>query len=119
MDFPSMNKLILIGRVVRGPKVEDVNGKQKAWLAIETQRDWNGNTYKDSISATAWGNAASSLGGISEGDIVCVEGRVGRRKYEQNGETKWVTEVTATSVSGVGSKEVGGDVDVPGDEIPF
>lgn len=94
-----MNAVILSGTVARDPKVRVTQtGKTIASFTVMTVSPPVGNQKfpsKDYINCIAWGEAAQRIGNFGKtGVAVELKGRIGVRKYEQNGENKYVTEVT-------------------------
>ena len=111
MEYPSANKVFVMGRV----EGDTHNSEKKVGFRVRTKRKWKVSTV---VRVVAFGMTAQSLVGLSEGAIVGVDGRLDNRKFEHNGETKWVTEVVASDVqvfSGSPKPKVdsGGEDDLP------
>lgn len=125
-----VNKVILLGNLGKDPVVRRLeNGTPVATFSIatsETYKDKEGNKQ----SKTEWHNIVlwRGLAEIAEkylkkGDKVYVEGKLTTRSYEQEGVTKYLTEIvgenmtllTPKGTSGVGT----GGVPLPTEEPPY
>jgi single-strand DNA-binding protein len=99
MDYPSLNKVFIVGRVEGEPQIKEISeGKEKLGFRVRTERKWRDRTFSTLHRVCVFGNMVGDLRGIREGDSVAVDGRIDNRKYEVNGETKWITELVANDV---------------------
>lgn len=106
-----LNKVVLIGRLVRDPELRYTNNSNipvvSFTLAVnrpfssanQNNGDQNNNNA-DFISCTAWRNQAENVSKyVFKGSLVAVEGRLQTRDYtDQNNVRRFVTEVVCDSV---------------------
>ena len=101
-----LNKVMLIGNVVRDPEIRTIpSGQSVAAISIATNRSWNDNAgelqkaveYTDIV---AWGKLAEIAGQIlKKGRRIYVEGRLQTRNWEgQDGVKRYKTEVIASDL---------------------
>ena len=122
MGIPSLNKMFVLGRVEGQPQLKDIgDGKQKLGFRVRTERMWKERTFSTLHRVVVWGKMVEDLRSIQEGDSVSVDGRIDNRKYEVNGETKWITEVVANDVQvyAAQAESGGGDEFTSEDDLPF
>ncbi len=103
-----MNKIILIGRLVRDPELRYTpNGAAVCnfTLAIDRPRQQDKEQEADFINIVVWNKIAENVAKyIAKGRQVGVEGRLQIRSYEANdGQRRWRTEVIANNVEFLGS----------------
>lgn len=106
MATRSLNKVQLIGNIVRDPEVRYTpKNTAVANFTVATNRSWsdaNGQTQEDAefTRVVAWGKLAEIVGQIlSKGRKVYVEGRLQTRSWEtKDGEKRNTTEVVADQV---------------------
>lgn len=97
-----MNKVILMGRLVRDPEVRYTQtGKVVAQFTLAVDRPFtnqDGQREADFINCVLWGKPAELLGnGVHKGQKVLVEGRLQIRSYDaKDGSKKWITEIIAS-----------------------
>ena len=131
-----MNKIFLLGRLVRDPEVRTTqSGKLVATFTLAVDRHGGGQDNTDFISVVTWEKLAEACGNnLAKGQRAMVEGRLQIRSYEgKDGQKHWVTEVIAQSVEFIdrrsggvaapskesdSASQFGHDV-APDDEIPF
>ena len=98
-----MNKIILMGRLVRDPEVRYTQtGKVVCQFTIAVDRPFanqDGQREADFIPVIVWGKQAELCGNsLTKGQRVLVEGRLQIRSYDaKDGSKRWVTEVIANS----------------------
>lgn len=101
-----LNKVMLIGNVVRDPELRTIpSGQSVASISVATNRSWNDNSgelqkaveYTDIV---AWGKLAEIAGQIlKKGRRIYVEGRLQTRNWEgQDGVKRYKTEVIASDL---------------------
>lgn len=104
------NLVTLMGRIAEELKIVKIDD-DKTFLSmpLEVQR-----TYKNSegvyeydiFNCVLWSGIASQANEyIQKGDLVAVKGRLQTRSYEDNGETKTITEVIVDRVTSLGSEK--------------
>ena len=134
-----MNKVILVGRLVRDPEVRYTQtGKAVASFSLAVSRRFtrasDQQNTADFIPIIAWEKLAEICGNnLIKGSQILVEGRMQVRYYDaQDGSKRYVTEVVAQDIEFMGKKLVkdtdGHDINgansfgsevLPDDEIPF
>jgi single-strand DNA-binding protein len=98
-----MNRVILLGRLVKDPEVRYTNtNKVVAQFTLAVNRPFTnaeGQKEVDYINIVIWGKQAEAIGNyVSKGQRLLVEGRLQIRSYTGNdGAKHWVTEVVAYS----------------------
>jgi len=103
-----VNKVILLGRLGKDPDVKTTSGgKTLATLNLATSSKYNDVEYTEWHRVVIWGKLAELCGRYTaKGNQVYVEGRLQSRSYEdKNGAKQYVTEVVASNVTFLGSKE--------------
>lgn len=96
-----MNKIILLGRLVRNPEVRYTNtGKVVCQFTLAVDRPFSnqeGQREADFIPVVIWGKQAEICGNsFGKGQRVLVEGRLQTRTYDaKDGTKRYVTEVIA------------------------
>ena len=95
------NKIVLIGYVGRDPETQTFqNGGSITSFSMATSESWKDKNSGEWKEKSIWHRIA--VGGatagyvqrnIKKGDLVIVEGQQDNRKYEHNGETKYISEV--------------------------
>ena len=98
-----MNKIILMGRLVRDPEVRYTStGKVVCQFTLAVDRpitNQDGQREADFIPVIIWGKQAEVCGNsLTKGQRALVEGRLQIRSYDaKDGSKRWVTEVIANS----------------------
>ena len=112
-----INKVILIGRLGRDPEVRYTpDGTAVANFSIATSTEWTDKGSGDKKEKTEWHRIVAwrRLGEIcgeylAKGRQVYVEGRLQTRDWEdRDGNKRYTTEVVATEVQFLGSRESAG-----------
>lgn len=98
-----MNKVILIGRLTKEPKVGSTeSGVSTAQFTIAVNRNYknkDGNYEADFINCKAFRNTADFIGKYTKkGNQISLVGSLQTRKYDKNGETIYITEVLTESI---------------------
>ena len=106
-----MNKVVLIGRLTRDPELRYTSGSNAAVcnFTIAVDRGFTGQSgdrEADFIPIVVWNKQAENVKNyLTKGSQVAVEGRLQVRNYDdQNGQKRYVTEVIASNVEFLGSK---------------
>ena len=106
----SVNKVILIGNLGKDPDVRSTsNGGRFASFSIATSTKYRNKETKQLEDKTEWHRVIifnEKLADISEkylkkGSKIYLEGQLQTRKYEQDGVTKYTTEVVIPNFGGV------------------
>ena len=131
-----MNKVILIGRLVKDPEMrytQSGKGVCSFVLAVDRRFSKEGQQTADFIPIVAWNKLAEIVGdNLTKGRRISVEGRMQVRNYDaQDGTKRYVTEVIADEVEFLDSRKDGqpkpeqqgkssfDGANIPGEEIPF
>jgi len=141
-----LNKVVLIGRLVRDPELRYTNNNIPVisfTLAVNrpfvSQSQGQGDNNADFISCTVWRKQAENVSKyVNKGSMVAVEGRLQSRDYmdEKNNVRRYVTEVICDSVVFLDSKpqtettnapsqekdkkeDVANHIDIIEDDLPF
>lgn len=105
-----INKIILIGRLVKDAELKYIagSGTPVATFKIAVGRKYNKekeNAAKaDFIPILLWGKIAESISEyLVKGKQIAVEGRLQTRSYDKDGTKRYITEVVANEVQLLGS----------------
>lgn len=92
-----MNKVILIGRLVADPEVRNTQtgtAVARYKLAVDRQRNKEGQQEADFISCVAWDSRADFAARyLHKGIKIAVEGRIQTGSYEKDGVKHYTTDV--------------------------
>jgi len=103
------NIVFLIGRLVSDPEIKkSENERDYTTITLAVQRPYkntDGLYESDFIRCKLWNGIATSVGEYChKGDLIGIKGRIQIRTYEDNEETKYVTEIIAEKVTFLSSK---------------
>jgi len=106
------NKVQLIGNVGNAPEIKDLeSGKKVASFSLATNefyKDSKGEKVQDTQwhNVVAWGKIADIVESyVGKGKEIALEGKLTSRSYEtSDGEKRYVTEVIASEILLLGSK---------------
>jgi single-strand DNA-binding protein len=110
----SVNKVILIGNLGRDPEVRTFpDGGTLCNVTLATTRSWKDKNSGDKVEETEWHRivfrdrlAEIAAEYLKKGKQVYIEGRLKTRKYtDKDGVEKYATEVVATDMTMLGSRE--------------
>src|SRR6478752_5636225 len=110
----SVNKVILIGNLGRDPEVRYTpNGNAVCNVSVATTRTWKNKDSGDKSEETEWHRVVfydklAEIAGeyLKKGRSVYVEGRLKTRKWQdKDGVEKYTTEIVATDMQMLGSRE--------------
>ena len=133
-----MNKVLLLGRLVRDPEIRTTqSGKMVTTFTLAVDRFGGGRDNADFIPVVTWEKLAENCGNsLAKGQRALVEGRLQIRSFEgKDGQKRWVSEIVAQAVEFLDRRsstattvespiphdaaaQFGQDV-APDDEIPF
>ena len=104
-----MNLVTLIGRLTRYPELKySQSGKAFCKFSIAVTREFN-RDEADFINCVAWDKRAETIAEyLRKGRRIALQGRLSVRSYEQNGETKWMTEVIVDKFDFIDTAASGG-----------
>ena len=108
-----INKAIIVGRLGRDPEVRYTpDGTAVANFSIATSEEWKDKNTGEKKERTEWHRIVAwrRLGEIcgeylSKGRQVYVEGKLQTRSWEQDGVTKYSTEIVASDVQFLGGRD--------------
>ena len=107
-----MNKVILLGRLVKDPEIKYTTGSNptcvaRFTLAIDRRFKREGEETTDFINHVAFGKQGEFCEKyLKKGMMTSICGRVQVRAYEKDGTKHWVTEVVAEEINFAESKAV-------------
>ena len=110
----SINKVILIGNLGRDPEVRYTpNGSAVCNVSVATTRNWKNKDSGERMEETEWHRVVffdrlAEIAGeyLKKGRSVYVEGRLKTRKWQdKDGKDQYTTEVMATDMQMLGSRE--------------
>lgn len=110
-----VNKVIIIGRLGQDPEVRyTTDGTAVASFSIATSDNWTDKATGEKKERTEWHRIVAwrRLGEIcgeylSKGRQVYVEGKLQTRSWEKEGVTRYTTEIVASDVQFLGSRDAG------------
>ena len=118
-----MNKIILIGRLVRDPELSYTQGgKAVCKFTLAVDRPYNGESKEaDFINIVVWNKAGENAAKyLAKGRQTAVEGRLQLRSYDGNdGKKRYATEVIADRVEFIGSTSAKQEGETFGEEVDF
>ena len=123
MMVKTVNRVTLIGYVVREPEVRDFpSGGQVMNLMVKTMEQWNDRqtgelreiSQQNRVSVYVASMISSLRGSLHEGDLVYVEGRLETRRTQDNmGNDRYFTEVSVRpyhgSIAPLGKSNIAAD----------
>ncbi len=110
----SVNKVIIVGNLGRDPEVRyNPNGGAWCTVSIATSRSWKDKTSGEKVEETEWhrvvfNDKLAEIAGeyLKKGRSVYVEGRLKTRKWtDKDGVEKFSTEIVASDMQMLGSRE--------------
>lgn len=113
-----MNKVVLVGRLTKGVEVKQTSSQiAYAYLTIAVDRkykDANGTRQTDFISCVAWRQTATFIGQyFKKGSKIGISGSIQTRKVDENGVTRYITEVVVEDAEFVESKNQAASTPTP------
>lgn len=105
-----MNRVELIGRLVAEPELRKTNnGVSVSTFTLAVMKDYavkEDEPKADFIDCQAWQQNAEYISQYGKkGELWSVEGHIQKRKFESNGQTKFVTEVVVERLSSLNNKK--------------
>ena len=120
----TINKVILIGRLGRDPEERTTaNGTRMSNFSVATD-NYNGNNGETTTEwhrVVVFGKTAEQCNQyLRKGRLVCVEGSLKTRTWEKSpGEKQYFTDVVASRVTFLGSRDGNAASQGAGEEQPF
>ena len=131
MARSGINKVILVGNLGQDPEVKyTAGGAAVTTLSLATSESWKDKDSGQDQERTEWHRVVlwrrlAEIAGeyLKKGSKVYIEGQLQTRKWEQDGQTRYTTEVIGRDMQFLDSRG-GGSQDVPDsgitdDDIPF
>ena len=111
-----INKAIIVGRLGRDPELRYTpDGTAVANFSVATSEEWKDKNSGEKKERTEWHRIVAwrRLGEIcgeylSKGRQVYIEGKLQTRNWEQDGVTRYMTEIVATDVQFLGGRDDAG-----------
>lgn len=104
-----LNKVILMGRFTKDPELKSTpQGVSVCRFRLGVTRNYkSGDTYEsDFIDCVAWRNTAEFISRyFKKGNLVCVEGSLQSRNWEQDGQKRYAVDVVVDNTYFVESKK--------------
>ena len=126
-----VNKVILIGHLGKDPEVRTLdNGVKVARFSMATTESYKDKNTGERVDNTEWHNVTLWRGVaevaerfLKKGSQIYLEGKLQTRSYEQDGVTKYVTDIIGSTMTMLGGNS-GGDSNTPapqddGNDLPF
>ena len=120
-----LNKIFLMGRLTKDPVLHHTHTDHipvaNFSLAVERNYQKGGEKETDFFDIVAWKKKAEFVSQyFTKGKLVCVEGRLQRRKYEDaEGKPRYAYEIIADSVYFAGYNKHNEEVNAADDFDPF
>lgn len=104
-----LNSVTLMGRLTRNPELKQTNsGTTVCAFSIAVDNGYGDNKKTDFINCVAWKGTAEFVSKyFTKGQMIVLSGRLSTRSWDDNGTTRYVTEVIAREVEFCGSKSEG------------
>ena len=116
----SVNKVILVGNLGKDPETRYMpNGDAVCNITVATTDSWKDKNTGEKKEATEWHRVVlyRKLGEVAgqylkKGSSVYIEGRIKTRKWQdKDGNDRYTTEIEATEMQMLGSRQAGGQSD--------
>lgn len=111
-----VNKVLIIGNLGRDPEVRHTaNGGQITTISVAVSESWTDRQTNERQERTEWirvvafNRLAEIIGEyLGKGSKVYIEGKLQTRSWEQDGQTRYMTEVVARDMQMLDSRGPGG-----------
>ena len=110
-----VNKVIILGRLGSDPELKALStGNEVARFSVATSEVWVDKSGQKQEKTewhriVVWGKLAGVVAKYTKkGSIVHIEGKLSTRSWEDNGQKKYATEIIASQIQFVGSKNDSG-----------
>lgn len=114
-----INSVVLMGRLTKDPELRHTNsGTAVCSFSIAVNNGYGETAQTDFINCTAWSKTAEFVSKyFDKGKMIALCGRLHTSTWEENGKTRYKTEVIAREVTFCGSKSDGGENGAQADEF--
>ena len=108
----SVNKVILLGNLGQDPDIRTMqNGKKVCTFSIATSNSWKDKETGSDQERTEWHRVVlwrrlAEIAGeyLKKGSKIYIEGQLQTRKWEQDGQTRYTTEIVARDMQFLDSR---------------
>lgn len=123
----SVNKVILVGNLGKDPETRYMSGGDAVCnITVATSESWKDKNTGEKREITEWHKVVfyrklAEIAGqyLRKGSSVYVEGRIRTRKWQdKDGNDRYTTEIEATEMQMLGSRQSGGQSDQGGYQQP-
>ena len=123
----SVNKAILVGNLGKDPEMRYMSGGDAVCnITIATSESWKDKNTGEKREITEWHKVVfyrklAEIAGqyLKKGSSVYIEGRIKTRKWQdKDGNDRYTTEIEATEMQMLGSRQSGGQSDQGGYQQP-
>ena len=123
----SVNKVILVGNLGKDPETRYMSGGDAVCnITIATSESWKDKNSGEKREVTEWHKIVfyrklAEIAGqyLRKGSSVYIEGRIRTRKWQdKDGNDRYTTEIEATEMQMLGSRQSGGQSDQGGYQQP-
>ena len=100
---------VLMGRLTRDPELRQTNsGTLVCSFSVAVDNGYGENKKTDFINCVAWKGTAEFVSKyFAKGQMIALSGRLSTRTWDDNGTTRYATEVSVREVEFCGSKAEG------------
>lgn len=104
-----LNSVVLMGRLTKTPELKQTSsGTPVCSFSVAVDNGYGENKKTDFINCVAWKSTAEFVSKyFTKGQMIALSGRISTRSYDDNGTTRYITEVVAREVEFCGSKAEG------------
>lgn len=104
-----INSVVLMGRLTRDPELrETASGTHVCGFSVAVDNGYGENKKTDFINCVAWKGTADFVSRyFTKGQMIALTGRISTRTWDDNGTTRYETEVTVREVDFCGGKADG------------
>lgn len=104
-----LNSVILMGRLTRDPELRQTDkGTLVCSFSVAVDNGYGETKKTDFINCVAWRQTAEFISKyFKKGSMIALEGRLSTRTWDDNGTTRYATEVSVREVDFCGGKSEG------------
>lgn len=104
-----INSVVLMGRLTRNPELKQTKSDTPVCgFSVAVDNGYGENKKTDFINCVAWKGTAEFVSKyFTKGQMIALAGRISTRTWDDNGTTRYVTEVIVREVDFCGSKADG------------
>lgn len=104
-----INSVVLMGRLTRDPELRETKSSTPVCsFSVAVDNGYGENKKTDFINCVAWKSTAEFISRyFTKGQMIALSGRISTRTWDDNGTTRYATEVSVREVDFCGSKNEG------------